>query len=605
MLGPTIEEIAAILGERQAKQGPIIDSMRQLRDAYNGDLVIPLPELDRREKSAVANLITTGLDQSAMRIASTMPSVYYPALEEGNRASEKRASTRKRATMGWWEVNKMQLKMRRRARWLIGYASSPVVLRPDTKWGAARWDIRDPLNTFPSTGEDPDQITPNDCIFTYTRSRAWLMQHYPDAAARLRSNGKTKPTDMVQIVEYTDAEVTVLMASAQTKLSQWEGEIRGVPNVELERIQNKTGLCLAVTPGRITLDRPMGQFDSLVGMYNLQSKLMALEVIAVERGIFPDTYLVSRPGETARFVAGPYDGRSGQVNVVAGGDVREMAANPGFATNGMMDRIERSQRIASGTPAEFGGESTSNVRTGKRGDAILSAVVDFPIQEAQEIFAASLQEENKRAIAIAKTYFGNERKSFYISTRGAKGHVDYIPNKDFEDDNNVVTYSHSGADANSLVVGLGQRIGIGIMSKQTAQEIDPFISDPELEKDRVISEGLEQALLQSIQTQAQQGAIPPSDVAAIVAMVLSDKANLAEAVTKVHEEAQKRQATPAPAGAPETMPGIAAPGTGAEQPAQAPQGAGAPNVQDFLNSLSGNAGGGGGAPGGAAPKVGA
>jgi hypothetical protein len=584
MLGPTIQEIAAILKERQDKQGPMIDSMRQLRDAYNGDLIIPLPEMDRREKSAVANLITTGLDQTAMRIASTMPSVFYPALEEGNNASEKRARTRKRATMGWWEANKMPLKMRRRARWLIGYASSPVILRPDTKWGAARWDIRDPLNTFPSTGEDPDQITPNDCIFVYNRSRAWLQNNYPDAAGKLRAINP-KPTDLIQIAEYTDAEVTVLMAISTTKLSQWESNVRGVPFVELERVQNKTGLCLAVVPGRITLDRPMGQFDSLVGMYALQSKLMALEVIAVERGIFPDTYLVSRPGETARFVAGPYDGRSGQVNVVQGGDIREMAANPGFATNGMMDRIERAQRIGSGTPAEFGGESTSNVRTGKRGDAILSAVVDFPIQEAQEIFAASLQEENKRAIAIAKTYFGNERKSFYISSRGAKGHVDYVPNKDFEDDNNVVTYSHSGADANSLVVGLGQRIGIGIMSKQTAQEIDPFISDPEQEKDRVISEGLEQALLQSIQTQASQGAIPPSDVAAIVEMVASDKASLAEAVTKIHEAAQKRQATPAPTGAPETMPGLGAPGMGAEQPQAQPQQP--QDVGAFLASLGG------------------
>ncbi len=581
MLGPTVDEIAALLSERQALQGPIIDSMRQLRDAYNGDLIIPLPEMDRREKSAVANLITTGLDQTAMRIASTMPSVYYPALKEGESMSEKRARTRKRATMGWWEANKMPLKMRRRARWLIGYASSPVILRPDTKWGAARWDIRDPLNTFPSTGEDPDQITPNDCIFTYSRSRAWLQNRYPDALSKLKAVNP-KPSDMVRIVEYTDAEVTVLMACSTAKPNPWETDIRGLPNVELERVANRTGLCLAVVPGRITLDRPMGQFDSLVGMYNLQSKLMALEVIAVERGIFPDTYLVSRPGETARFVAGPYDGRSGQVNVVQGGDIREMTANPGFATNGMMDRIERAQRIGSGTPAEFGGESTSNVRTGKRGDAILSAVVDFPIQEAQEIFAASLQEENKRAIAIAKTYFGNERKSFYVSSRGAKGHVDYIPNKDFEDDNNVVTYSHSGADANSLVVGLGQRIGIGIMSKQTAQEIDPFISDPELEKDRVVSEGLEQALLQSIQTQASQGSIPPSDVAAIVAMVASDKASLAEAVTKVHEAAQKRQATPAPTGAPETMPGLGAPGMGAEQPQAQPQ---PQDVGAFLASL--------------------
>ena len=587
MLGPSLETIAAILAERQAKQGPIIESMRQLRDAYNGDLVIPLPELDRKEKSAVANLITTGLDQTAMRIASTMPSVYYPALEEGNNASEKRARTRKRATMAWWEANKMPLKMRRRARWLIGYASSPVIIRPDTKWGAARWDIRDPLNTFPSVGEDPDQITPSDCIFTYSRSRAWLQERYPDALANLKSVNP-KPTDIIGIVEYTDAEVTVLMATSSAKQNPWESMVRGAPHVELERVQNRTGLCLAVVPGRITLDRPMGQFDSLVGMYNLQSKLMALEVIAVERGIFPDTYLVSRPGETARFVAGPFDGRTGQVNVVSGGDIREMAANPGFATNGMMDRIERAQRIGSGTPAEFGGESTSNVRTGKRGDAILSAVVDFPIQEAQEIFAASLQEENKRAIAIAKTYFGNERKSFYVSSRGAKGHVDYVPNKDFEDDNNVVTYSHSGADANSLVVGLGQRIGIGIMSKQTAQEIDPFISDPEAEKDRVISESLEAALLQSIQTQAAQGAIPPSDVAAIVALVGSDKMDLAAAVTKIHEQAQARQATPAPTGAPETMPGLGAPGMGAEQPAQQPPGqAPQPGVQELLASLGG------------------
>lgn len=588
-MGPSVDEIAAMLQERQATQGPIIENMRQLRDTYNGDLVIPLPEMDKREKSAVANLITTGLDQTAMRIASTMPSVYYPALKEGEQLSEKRARIRKRATMGWWEANKMPIKMRRRARWLIGYASSPVVLRPDTKWGAARWDIRDPLNTFPSTGEDPDSLTPDNCIFTYTRSRAWMQARYPEALSKLQSLKASKPDDLIRIAEYTDAEVTVLMASATIKPNPWDSNMSGLPHVELERVHNRTGMCLAVVPNRITLDRPMGQFDSLVGMYQLQSKLMALEVIAVERGIFPDTYLVSRPGETARFVAGPYDGRTGQVNVVQGGDIREMAANPGFATNGMMDRIERAQRIASGTPAEYGGESTTNVRTGKRGDAILSAVVDFPIQEAQEILAASLQEENKRAIAIAKTYFGNERKSFYVSSRGAKGHVDYTPNKDFEDDNNIVTYSHSGADANSLVVGLGQRIGIGIMSKQTAQEIDPFISDPELEKDRVVSEGLEQALLQSIQTQASQGAIPPADVAAIASLVATDKMDLAEAVTEVQKRVQERQATVAPQGAPETMPGLAQPGMGAEQPVEAPAEGQAPppNIEALLSQIGG------------------
>jgi hypothetical protein len=321
-------------------------------------------------------------------------------------------------------------------------------------------------------------------------------------------------------------------------------------------------------------------------MYQLQAKLMALEVIAVERGIFPDTYLVSRPGESAKFISGPYDGRTGMVNIIQGGEIREAGMGQGTAANATIDRLERNMRITSGTPAEFGGESTSNIRTGKRGDAILSAVVDFPVQEAQEILAASLVEENKRAIAIAKSYFGNQRRSFYVSQGKVKGHVDYIPNKDFETDANTVTYAYAGADANALVVGLGQRVGIGTMSKRTAQEIDPLISDPEIEHDRTVSESLEAALLSAVQTQAAQGAIPPADLAKIMKLVISDKLDLAAAVEKVQREAQERQATPAPVGAPETMPGLSMPGMGAEQPVEQAQGP-APSLDQLLGALGG------------------
>jgi hypothetical protein len=124
--------------------------------------------------------------------------------------------------------------------------------------------------------------------------------------------------------------------------------------------------------------------------------------------------------------------------------------------------------------------------------------------------------------------------------------VDYTPNKDFETDHNIVTYPHSGSDANSLVQGIGQRVGIGTLSKQSAMEIDPMIDDPELERDRIIAEGLAQSLLASIEQQANSGAIVPSDLAKIMSYVASDKMDLAEAVTKVHQEAQDRQATPAP-----------------------------------------------------------
>jgi hypothetical protein len=565
---PSVEDIVGMLLERKQAQSPLLGNMARLRDAYNGDIVVPLPEMDRQEQAAVANLISTGLDQSAMRISSVMPNLYYPAVKPGDRASEKRSSIRRDATLGWWEANKMPLKLRRRARHMIGYASSPVVLRPDRKRGIARWELRSPLSTYAAPTEDPDDITPLDCIFTFGRSYKWLQTNYPDRIAKLNTNGKAPaPHDIFEVVEYVDGEVTV-MAVIGKKSDPFAQFSQGEAYVELERVVNRTGICPAVVPGRITLDRPMGQFDGLVGMYQMQAKLMALEVIAVERGIFPDTYLISRPGESAKFVSGPFDGRTGMVNVVAGGDLKEAGQTQGSASGGLIDRLERSMRITSGTPAEFGGESTTNIRTGKRGDAILSAVVDFPVQEAQEILAASMQEENKRAIAIAKTYFGEQRRSFYVS-RNAK-HVDYIPNKDFETDDNNVTYSYAGADANALVVGLGQRIGLGTMSKRSAQEVDPLIADPEREHDRVVQEALEQALLASVQQQAQAGTIPPADLAKIMQIVVSDKLPLAEAIEKVNKMAQERQATAAPMGSPETQPGLSAPGMGMEQPGSLP-----------------------------------
>lgn len=52
-----------MLLERKQAQSPLLHNMARLRDAYNGDIVVPLPEMDRSEQAAVANLISTGLDQ--------------------------------------------------------------------------------------------------------------------------------------------------------------------------------------------------------------------------------------------------------------------------------------------------------------------------------------------------------------------------------------------------------------------------------------------------------------------------------------------------------------------------------------------------------------
>lgn len=583
----SVEEINSLLLERQAAKRPDLEVMRSVRDTYNGDVVIPLPEMDKSEKPAVANLVTVGLDQTAMRIASTQPNLYYPPVREGIKASEDLATSRIRANLGWWQVNRLPLMNRKRARHFVGYASTPVMLLPNTQWGCAEWKMQSPLDTFAAPTSDFGQFVPDDCIFLYTHTLLWLKKRYPDAAAMiLKDSRDTKATTLIDIVEYKDGEETVLMAQSRVKIDPYHAyQTQGVPFVELKRIPNRIGVTPVVIPSRITLDKPMGQFDSQLGFYELEAKLTALNVIAVTRGIFPDTYLVGRAGEVPKFIDGPHDGRTGRVNIVSGGIIDVKTTPPSMATDQLADRLERAQRMQGSVPADMTGEAASNVRTGKRGDSIMAATIDFNIQEAQEILAAGAEEENKIAVAIAKSYFGNEKKSFYITSRNFKGDTIYTPNQIFENDNNTVTYSYAGADANSLIVGISQRRGAGQMSAETGMEIDPMISDVEREKDRIQSEQIENAVMQGFTQQVIAGTVPVTDAAKVALYRATGKMSFMEALNKVHEEAQARQAQVAPAGAAETQPGLSMPGMGAEQPS-APQGDQGPGLGSLLEALS-------------------
>lgn len=601
----TADEIVARLSQRRTDNGDNLSRMIAIRDIYHGDVVTPLPELERDEIPAVANMLNQGLEQLSMRIASVIPNVECPPRDRLKKAEVTSSRKRRNAIFGWWDHTKMDLKLSQRARHLLGYANSYAWVRWDPVAMVPTWRICDPLSTFLPSDHISDNLNtaPSDAICVYVRRLGSLRQQYPNVHWDLI--GKEDDT-LVEIAEFADANEYVLVAvgtrrldlganNQQTAFSStvYSGspETAGLRALELERIPNRSEMVPIGTATRLGLDRPMSKFEGMLGMYMMQSRLMALEIIAVERGIFPEMWAVSRPGETVRIVTAA-DGLRGVVGEIQGGQLQEINTNPGFMTNPTVDRLERNQRVNAGVPAEFGGESASNIRTGRRGDAVMSNTVDFPIQEAQRLLARSLQYENKVGIALAKAYAPNREKSFYVSWKGATGWTDYIPSVDFKTDENIVSYSHPGADLNDLVVGGGQRLGMKTMSRRRFMDLDPLVEDAELEHDTVQKEALEDALLSGLQSQAASGAIPPSDIAQIIKLVGNDRLELAEAIQKVQEEAQKRQATQAPAGAPETMPGIAMPGAGAEQPAAPPTAAmqppgGLAGLRSMLGQLSG------------------
>lgn len=544
----SVDEILALYKQRVSFYGPMHSKMRLIQSIYNGTAQIPLPDMERSEMPSVPNLLAAGVDQMAGRIASVTPSVVF-AEKNSNRAEKRRVGMASRVVTGWWQEDRLMMKMKQRARHLIAYGMSPCVIRWDNEDLRPTWHVRHPLETFPSTDLIPGNVQPTDCIFAYRRSVAWLrsMGYGPQVA---QVTGKwDMPNDAsMLLIEYVDEYGTQLVLTSYSEgndiSSMWEstGKMRGVI---LEHVMVE-GLEMPCTvPMRITLDGAAGQFDNMIGMYFMQARLMALETIAVEKGIFPDTYLISRSGEIGRIIDGPHDGRTGLINVIAGGDIRTEQPQPGYLTNPTIDRLERNQRVTSGIPAEFGGESPSNIRTGRRGDAVLSAVIDFPVAEAQETFAFTLEEENEIAIDMAKRFAGDKTTTIYVGTGNATRAVTYSPNQVFPDNEHVVSYPAAGTDVNSLLIGLGQRIGLGIMSKETAATLDPFIDNPEVEHDRIIAEGLEQALVASIQQQAAGGQIPPLVLAKVMTLVKSDRLEIAEALQKVTddaaEEAQRAQ----------------------------------------------------------------
>lgn len=606
-MSKSVEEIVNLWRVRQNKRDPIINAMRKVQNAYDGDLIVPMPEMEMSSAPAVANNILTGIDKYGALIGGTTPSLYYEPLIPTQQRSINRAELSRKANLAWWEQNRMPILDRYRARQYVAYGNSPVWIKPDFDMEIPRWETRNPLTAFPAETGDPTSMRPTDCIFMYERSAGFIRSMWPDTYSTLRRKATQGDDDMINVVEYVDdtewvtiavgddsrAERTNYLASAYNHGA--DGYTGSVLYAVLDRTPNKLDMCPVVMPNRITLGRSQGQFDQAISIYKARAQLQGLELISVEKTIFKDAYLVSRPNEQAKFVAGPFDGRTGQVNIVEGGVVEYVGGEPNAQTNIAIDRLERNERVMTGIAPEMGGESQTNVRTGRRGDSIMSTQIDPIVAEAQTVFEASKVEENKIAMAVARKYFGRKSKSFYVDWKGAKGPIDYIPARDFDTDRNKVVYPMSGMSQQSLIIETGQMLGEELISKRTAQDLNPLIGDAEFERDWILKEKIEGGLIAAFLGQLQQGTIPIADGARIADLVASNKYSFAEAIAKVQEEAQKRQAADTTAGpgapeapvdpmSPEAQPGLAEPGMGAEAGIAPPPEA-QTNLTSILNTL--------------------
>lgn len=579
------EDIASLYHQRLERLGPDFARMRDVQETYNNDVVLPLPELSRNEQAAVANLTQQGLDAFARRISSVLPTINYPPVR-GGKEPEDRAAKRRQINYGWWEHSKIKKVTARRARWLLAYAAAPVIVRPDPVIQCPRWDPHNPMDVFPSRVH-LDCFTPHDVIVRHKRNYHWLAENYPGALASVHKDRDAAKKDAAfEVLEYIDPEEVVFVLCGHEYKDSYSNFEHGATAMEMTRKPNRAGLCWAVIPSRVTLDRPTGHFDSILGMYKTQAALMALEIIATRKAIYPTPWLVNPSNGAQPHIIQNPDPQTGEPGVITNGTLIWQQIDPSFKSNQIRQDLEIAQRQTAGLPVELGGMSQENVRTGRRGSQIMGAAIDFTLAEAQDAFAEALHDENLRAIAIDKGYFDTS-KQFYVSTKGARGLVNYTPSEVFETDQHIVEYPITGGDASDHVINGGQRIAQGSLSKRSFMELDPYVTDVDEEEQRIRFEGVEQSFFVALQTETSQleGPWQTPDLARLAEKMFRKGMVWYEAVAELQEEKQAEQAQGAPPGSPETMPGLAMPGQGAEIPAVGETGPSMGNMASLLSQL--------------------
>lgn len=576
----TVAQLLALWKQRERDAGPKRARDRESLEYFEGNVAVPLPEMDTITRTAVANLMLSGMTALSQRVASTRPMCDF-AMDGTSRAAQKRQRAKRRAMTGMWDENRLHLQDRQRARWLFAYATSPVVVRPcylNGQW-SVRWEPRSALSAYPAPTPTHLDMSPSDTIFATTLAASKIEAAWPDARDRVRAlrgyRADQPRDDTLTLVEYVgpDAYVCAAVGVRDDTTSGFglSDDVQAVNGrdwcVELERVENRVGRSMAVVLNNISLETPRSQFEGMKGLYDWKATLMAKYYRAVANDVDPATWFVENENGGGAIVT-VADGPSGTVGHVRGGQLEVLQHTPNAHAATIIDRLEREGRLEGGVSADINGESGTNIRTARRGSELLAAVVDFPIQEAQELLAESRRIEDNLAIDIALAYFPDMSRSW--------GGFTFTPRDTFKgsrDDWHTVAYSLAGADANGQVIRIGQLVGTGLMSEATGRASIPDIDDPEFEHDQVIAEQIEKGIMADFMQPSAPGA--PLDVVAksrVADLVQSDRLELAQAIIKVHEEMQQAQSPavePAPPGAPETMPGLGGPAqqAGAAAPA--------------------------------------
>jgi len=578
----------------QADQGVLMAKMRDVLLRYDGDYVIPMIDVENEPKmpNMSAQFVGEAVDQLAMRASETRARVTTPPIvwnKETGKGSREYATTRANIIRATYDFSRWNLGLRRVYRHLTAYHTGSAVVTPDFKAEMPRIDARDPLCTYVEQQASESVRDPEFCAFVNRYSGRFLRDRFPQLRGEVGGPIATvQDTRLWEVVEWYDRECQVfgLLGPCDpygahisgTGLSRYSGEANGFgtsyavstaagygPTCELARYPNRLGFIPAMIPHNVSLGRIASRIGSLLGSVDLSSKLMALFVLAQEKSVFPDTYVIGENGKDPQITSNGgewVDGRTGDVNTLrdtAQIGVLRQTADPN--TGQILDRLERNFRVSTALIPQAGGETYGALRTGRGIDALGAMALDPKIQEMHEVMESYMPWLNKAILQTYKTYWGSKSYSLYCTYGSSRRLVEFTPETHIETLENSYSYRIPGADTMQLTQILGSLFGAGQISSRTFRENHPFIDDADAEEDQLREEKFEAAIMEALQQQIVAGVLPITVVADVAILLRSGKDifTVAKEIDAKLRELQAAAPPPAPEGmaaAPETMPGM-------------------------------------------------
>ena len=276
------ETIVSLYHSRRQKRQPMMDKRLKVLEQYNGE-THGRPARAGHAAEAVHRQ-PAGPGPGPVRPAHRLhpPQHRLPVPPSGlSPCGTRRPGQSRMANLGWWDDEPDGPAGVQAGALPAGLRLRPGLHPPrphppqSDKRKIPYWQIRSPLNTFPAVCTDEMDCEPTDYIVAHDYPLSWLQMHYPAADVRALQGPQSSKVsrDMrFEVLEYNDADETVLVACGQTKderqTGDWQDHDAGsAASVVLSRLPNRAGICNMVVPGRIVLDKPIGHFDTMLHLF--------------------------------------------------------------------------------------------------------------------------------------------------------------------------------------------------------------------------------------------------------------------------------------------------------------------------------------------------